>query len=286
MSFSGSRPTSPDLSGIANGSLGNTPPVGGSLSPDIVKQMWAAMVDIMAHNGTQPSAPAARAPVFPAFVSSDISPAGKSIPNLFPSIETSMLLEIARHEFRPIDLCKLDSRFRNKADVERMDSLAPRAGSYKEYPSLHSLIIPLQKYFQVLQAFSMTGGDAHATFIIGRAAGEYVAHIMDLNQLYDWNAVLQYHMQFHLHRRQEMRSGSYAGWAVPDTLLMSQYLISHPRAAPSASRAAKPRKEGSSEICFSFNKGFCTTTPCPAGRLHKCKKCGGADHPEKTCKST
>ncbi|KAG6887306.1 hypothetical protein C0992_012910 [Termitomyces sp. T32_za158] len=47
-------------------------------------------------------------PSFPAFISTDQSSAGKSLTALFPTIETSTLLDIAQHEFRPMDLCKLD----------------------------------------------------------------------------------------------------------------------------------------------------------------------------------
>ncbi|GLB35400.1 hypothetical protein LshimejAT787_0209650 [Lyophyllum shimeji] len=229
-------------------------------------------------------------PTFPAFISTDTSPAGKSLPSLFPAIETSVLLDIARHEFRPIDLCKLDSRFRNKADVERLDSAAPCVGAFKEYPSLHSLLVPLTTYFAILQAFSASAGDAHATFLIGNSAARYTAHLLELHQHYEWTAVLQYHMQFHLHRRQEMLSGSYAGWAQPDQLLMSQYLFGRMRAAGGASSSrsgsGKSKRDVSAETCFAFNKGSCSTSPCPDGRVHKCRKCGASDHGEKTCKKS
>lgn len=292
-------------SGPPSSAFGATPPIeatppSGTTPPDVpitaamVSQMWASMV-VMSNNAAAAQAAVSAhalqpaAATFPAFVSSDASQAGKSIPNLFPTIETSTLLEIARHDFRPIDLCKLDSRFRNKADVERMESAAPRAGALKEYQSLHSLLIPLQRYFRVLQAFAMSANDAQATFVIGNAAGEYMAHIMELHQNYDWNAVIQYHMQFHLYRRQEMRDGSYAGWALPDSLLIAQYLTGHARAASaSTSRSAKTtstKRDIAGETCYSFNRGFCTT-PCSAGRAHKCRKCSAADHAEKDCKAT
>ncbi|KAF8218392.1 hypothetical protein L208DRAFT_1057533, partial [Tricholoma matsutake] len=121
----------------------------------------------------------------------------KSLPSLFPAIETSMLLEIAWHEFRPIDLCKLDSYFRNKADVEHLESATPCVSGLKEYPSLHSLLIPLSTYFTILQAFSASAGNAHTTFLIGLSAARYTAHLLDLHQNYKWTAVVQYHMQFH-----------------------------------------------------------------------------------------
>lgn len=190
------------------------------------------------------------------------------------------------HEFHPIDLCKLDSHFRNKADVERLESATPCVGGLKEYPSLHSLLIPLSTYFAVLQAFSASAGDAHATFLIGLSAARYTAHLLDLHQNYEWTAVVQYHMQFHLHCRQEMLNGSYSGWAQPDQLLMSQYLFGHMCATggtPSShSGTGKSKRDVSGETCFAFNKGSCSTSPCLDGCIHKCCKCSAADHGEKT----
>ncbi|KAF5384159.1 hypothetical protein D9615_003180 [Tricholomella constricta] len=227
-----------------------------------------------AQNQGQPAAPSPATVSFPAFVSTDAFPAGKSLPNLFPSIETSTLLDIARHEFRPIDLCKLDSRYRNKADVDRLEGTAPRSSALKDYPSLHSLLTPLTMYFAVLQAFAAMAGNTHATFIMGHAAARYITHLLELHQRYEWSAVVQYHMQFHLHRRQEMLTGSYTGWSQPDNLLMTEYLFGRQRSSTTASTPSrisnKPKTDISSQTCFAFNKGSCTTTPCPNGRIHKC----------------
>ncbi|KAF9459368.1 hypothetical protein BDZ94DRAFT_1146997, partial [Collybia nuda] len=128
-----------------------------------------------------------------------------SLPNLFPSVEPSLLLDIACHEFCPIDLCKLDLHFWSKADVECLESTAPHVGGLKEYPSFHSLLIPLHSYFAILQAFAASASDLH--------------------QLYNWSAVVQYHMEFHLHCHQEMSNGVYSGWAQPDNMLMTCYLF-------------------------------------------------------------
>ncbi|KAG6876671.1 hypothetical protein C0992_012133 [Termitomyces sp. T32_za158] len=223
---------------------------------------------------------------FPAFISTDQSSAGKSLPALFPAIETSLLLDIARHEFRPLDLCKLDpaSKFR-RADMERSDNGGSRVTGTKDYPALHNLLIPLSTYFSVLQAFAATSGNAHATFLIGHGAARYASHLMNLNQKYEWAAVLQYHVHFYLNRRQEMLAGSYAGWAKPDDLLLTEFCLGNAR-MPAASRkpAGKRDRDVSSETCFAFNKGTCTASPCPDGRVHKCRKCGGKEHGEKDCK--
>ncbi|KAG5337479.1 hypothetical protein C0989_009575 [Termitomyces sp. Mn162] len=100
-------------------------------------------------------------PSFPAFVSTDQSPAGKSLPVLFPTIKTSMLLDIACHEFHPMDLCKLNpaSKFRH-TDLDCTDSSNSRITGTKDYPALHNLLIPLSTYFSVLQAFAASSGNA------------------------------------------------------------------------------------------------------------------------------
>ncbi|KAJ7511478.1 hypothetical protein B0H11DRAFT_1641093, partial [Mycena galericulata] len=149
---------------------------------------------------------------------------------LFPTIEAGMLLEIARHELKPVDLFKLDSRFRDKFDVERTEDSKTRTGTARDYPSLHSLLIPLTTYFRVLQAFAALAGDTTSTRVIGDGAGWYTAHLLELHQRYEWSAIVQYHMQFHLIRRREMADGDYSGWGHTDADLMNQYLYDRRRA--------------------------------------------------------
>ncbi|KAH0586186.1 hypothetical protein H2248_007445 [Termitomyces sp. 'cryptogamus'] len=136
---------------------------------------------------------------FPAFVSTDQSPAGKSLPTLFPTIKTSMLLDIAHHKFCPMDLCKLDpvSKFRY-ADLDCTDSSNSRITGTKDYPALHNLLIPLSTYFSVLQAFATSSGNIYATFVIRHGTSKYMLHLITLNQKYGWSAVLQYYIHFHL----------------------------------------------------------------------------------------
>ncbi|KAG6894611.1 hypothetical protein C0993_011139 [Termitomyces sp. T159_Od127] len=178
-----------------------------------------------------------RTPSFPAFISTDQSSAGKSLPALFPAIETSVLLDIARHEFCPMDLCKLDPALRFRcAEMEQTDSGSLRITGTKDYPVLHTLLIPLSTYFSILQAFAASSSDAHATFVIGNRAARYISHLASLNQKYEWAAVLQYHIHFYLNRRQEMLTGSYTGWAKPDDLLLTEFCLGN------AHMSGNPRK--------------------------------------------
>ncbi|KAG6895022.1 hypothetical protein C0992_003479 [Termitomyces sp. T32_za158] len=194
-------------------------------------------------------------PSFPAFISTDQSSAGKSLPALFPAIETSVLLDIARHEFHPMDLCKLDpaSTFR-RAEMERTDSSGSRITGIKDYPAFHNLLIPLLTYFSILQAFAASSGDAHATFIIGHGAARYISHLASLNQKYEWTAVLQYHIHFHLNRWQEMLAGSYTGWAKPDALLLTEFCLGNARKRTSRKPAGKRDRDVGSETCFALLK--------------------------------
>ncbi|KAF9260095.1 hypothetical protein L218DRAFT_1055002, partial [Marasmius fiardii PR-910] len=97
-------------------------------------------------NDTQPSV--ASPPTMPPFVASPVSQS-KSIFDHFPFTEASTLLEIARHELCPMDIRKLDSKLRVKAnDTEGgLDAFNARASTNKDYPSLNALIWPLILYF-------------------------------------------------------------------------------------------------------------------------------------------
>jgi hypothetical protein len=201
-----------------------------------------------------------------------------------------MLLDIARHEFKPKDLFKLDSHFREKGDSDRSEDSKSRAGVPKDYHSLNSLLIPLMTYFRVLENFAASAGDLEATRVIADGAAVYTAHLLELHHQYQWGAVLQYHFDFHYLRRPEMRDGDYSGWARTDAELMNRHLFGHFRNAreganrsSSSSSSSKTRAE---QVCFAFNKGECSTSPCPGGRVHKCRKCGAMDHGEKNCKKT
>ncbi|KAJ7122618.1 hypothetical protein C8R46DRAFT_815203, partial [Mycena filopes] len=151
-----------------------------------------------------------------------------SLYDLFPSLEAGQLLEIARHEFRPADLHKLDTCFRDRSDIDRLEDSKGKVP--KDFPSLHSLINPLTLYFRVLVAFATSSGDAEATRVISDGSARYYEHLHDLHQRYEWAAVVEYHLQYHLLRRREMVNGDYSYWGRPDGDLQSRYLFSRMRA--------------------------------------------------------
>ncbi|KAJ6592556.1 hypothetical protein B0H19DRAFT_918779, partial [Mycena capillaripes] len=121
-----------------------------------------------------------------------------SLFDLFPSLEAGQLLEIARHEFRPADLYKLDSRFRDRTDIDRSSRRRQGQIRCQGLSPIHSLITPLILYFRVLVAFAASSGNAEATRIISDGSARYYEHLHDLYQRYEWSAIVEYHSQYHL----------------------------------------------------------------------------------------
>ena len=230
-------------------------------------------------------------------------PLGTSLFDSFPQIEASAILEITRHEFKPMDLFKLDPAAQDK-NLERKATLemeggvmtaTPRGGSLRDYPSFSSLLEPLLIYFNILTTYAASSGDMHATLTIAKGCSVYTGHLSALHRQFQWNAVLQYHKSYFLARRREMTRGDYSGWLRSDLLLLTEHVYGHARTQnlpSSSSKSSRPapnaaKQPVSSQICFSFNKGSCTSSPCPSGRIHKCQKCDSPDHGASGCsKST
>ena len=66
----------------------------------------------------------------------------------FPAIKANILLDIARHEFDPMDLYKLD--------LKTSDQQWPEEASVRSYPSL----TPLTTYFTILSTFAAGGSNS------------------------------------------------------------------------------------------------------------------------------
>jgi hypothetical protein len=142
----------------------------------------------------------------------------QSLHTVFPTILPATITKIVEHEFKPIDLARLNPR-------RRWDQVASGC-SLDDYPSLHSLLVPVSVYFAVLQAgVSATSGDAETTRIIGHGGLQYMAHLIELEELFEWPAVVQYHMQFHNKRRHDMVFDDYSPWMVADRELINKLLV-------------------------------------------------------------
>ncbi|KAF9254392.1 hypothetical protein L218DRAFT_811052, partial [Marasmius fiardii PR-910] len=145
----------------------------------------------------------------------------------FPFMEASTLLEIARHELRPMDLQKLDSKLRTKADDTEggLKAFNTRASTNKDYPSLAALVWPLSLYFRILIQFAISGRKLDVVAALTDSLFKYMDHLFDLNGQYEWSAVLQYHMDYHALRCWEMVASNYEGWGDLDIKLMALHLV-------------------------------------------------------------
>ncbi|KAI0075640.1 hypothetical protein K474DRAFT_1599430 [Panus rudis PR-1116 ss-1] len=234
-------------------------------------------------SATTTNAPAS----FPTFLSTTTSSTtGMSLPDLFHNVDSSTLLDIARHKFEPNDLYKLDPQYRDKEERTRLeldgDNLAiKKTRGSKDYPTLTSVLTPLHTYFHVLSAFALSSGNAEAIFQIISGSLRYLTHLCELNEKFQWPAVLAYHMEYHRIRRREMSCGDYSGWGKIDDSLKSQHLFGQNR-IPAAKVPKKALSQSPSETCNLFNKGVCTS-PCKYGRTHKCLGCGANNHGKAAC---
>ncbi|EPS92762.1 hypothetical protein FOMPIDRAFT_1137342 [Fomitopsis schrenkii] len=176
-------------------------------------------------------------------------PPGMSLLDQFPSVRASVLLDIARHEFEPSDLYKLDSRYRDKAERSVIDlsggTLAVRATSTKDYPTFNSVFPPLGLYFQILVTFVGTAQDPELSTYVSRVTFEYLIQLQALHEEYQWPAVLAYHMEFHHCRLREMARGDYSGWGDIDGKLQRKHLFNKDRFRPGATPQALARSGGS-----------------------------------------
>ncbi|KAJ7785696.1 hypothetical protein B0H16DRAFT_1294204 [Mycena metata] len=140
---------------------------------------------------------------------------------MFATVPPATVSQIMRHDFDPMDLVKLNPR--------RCWDAFEKGGALRDYPSLHSLLVPLCLYFSVLQAACAASGHAEATRIVGEAGLRYTAHLVELEEAFQWSAVVQYHMQFHNKRRQDMAIGDFSQWAFGDRELMNRLLVGRQR---------------------------------------------------------
>ncbi|KAF8990899.1 hypothetical protein BDQ17DRAFT_1433446 [Cyathus striatus] len=93
------------------------------------------------------------------FIMDPIPTTSKSVCDDFPHVEAGIILDIARHEFRPVDLCKLDSCICDKTDTRSTLDLnngiltaKPTTGSSRDYPHFTSLLPLLTVYFSILSS--------------------------------------------------------------------------------------------------------------------------------------
>ncbi|KAF8484242.1 hypothetical protein JB92DRAFT_2762345, partial [Gautieria morchelliformis] len=161
-----------------------------------------------------------------------------SIDRSFPHVEPALQLVIAKHEFRPSHLYKLDATvkecpkpkaFEISDDGEFLQH--ERDASPKDYPSFRTLYDPLVVYLEILQYFIIASGNVPASQQVVLGCLEYLCILYQIYMRYEWSAVLQYHFMFHHCCLAEMREGDYAGWHIMDAKLASLHLYGNPKPA-------------------------------------------------------
>ena len=140
-------------------------------------------------------------------------------------------MNICGHNFDPDDLYTLDPQYSRRV-------------SGGDYPAFGTLFRPLVRYFQVLIAFAGTSGDAAVVSWVASGMMEYLSHLVKLDELYRWPAVLAYHMEFHRKRIMEMARGEYGGWADIDGGLHAEYLFGKEKARGDDSHSGSGRRRG------------------------------------------
>ncbi|KAG5651480.1 hypothetical protein H0H81_008511 [Sphagnurus paluster] len=183
-----------------------------------------------------------------------LPPLPKSIgfSDFFPLLDASVVLAIMTHELHPGDLWKLDTRdsaVNRHTSLTRTLYVSARSGTspspahgtakdpaaqLKRFPTLNALLVPLTVYFRIVQAFlsfclpfpgqsgsTSTQEPAHGpymAFTVSNAIHAYLAHLVDLEERYDWPVVLAYHMCFHERRRVQMAVARGSGRGGPEVL--------------------------------------------------------------------
>ncbi|KIJ34921.1 hypothetical protein M422DRAFT_782663 [Sphaerobolus stellatus SS14] len=212
-----------------------------------------------------------------------------SFDRMFHNVDLALRLAIAKHEFRPEQIWKLDSlaKERSKSKSFELDddgswTKKEKAATSKDYPTQRSLFDPLTRYFQMVQLYILYSAGINSAGQVIFALGEYLRQLQNLAAEYEWNAVLRYHFEFHSIRLAEMRSGDYSGWAVFDRNLGGQYLDGHMRRSNASKTNTSTTSSTRTQFCFAFQAGNCSS-PCAHGRLHQCQHCKSDAHGSKNC---
>ncbi|KAI0650711.1 hypothetical protein C8Q79DRAFT_944777 [Trametes meyenii] len=154
----------------------------------------------------------------------------QSIAALFPHVDLDVIASIVRHELSGAELYKLDSRriLESTWNIVEMSmdestvSLRAAPFAIETYPTLDSLLVPLNTYFSVLCVEGLSHGQSA---LLPCHFFRYSSHLVKIAAQYDWKAVLSYHLASFSRRCKEMRKGDYSGWGRVDMDLMEEFLV-------------------------------------------------------------
>ncbi|KAI0660961.1 hypothetical protein C8Q70DRAFT_973812 [Cubamyces menziesii] len=159
------------------------------------------------------------------------------IASLFPHVDPDVIASVVRHELPGAEIYKLDSRrilesTWNIVEMAMDDStvsLHAAPFAIETYPTLDSLLVPLNAYFSILCVEGLSKGQSA---VLPCHFFRYSSHLVKIAAQYDWKAVLSYHLATFARRCKEMRKGDYAGWGRVDMDLMEEFLVPNQKKRP------------------------------------------------------
>jgi len=139
---------------------------------------------------------------------------GRSLASYFPDVRPTLLLAIAKHEFDPGQLFKIDPQMKDRPKDSHLQLSeagilikAERNTSPKEYPSFRSLHDPLHIYFNVLMRQLIASRNHSSLIDFTHGSSKYISGLYKLYLEYEWPQVLEYHVKFHNRHIFEMQEG-------------------------------------------------------------------------------
>jgi hypothetical protein len=116
---------------------------------------------------------------------------GVSLDRSFPHVESALRLAIAKHEFRPGHLYKLDA-VKEKPKPKTFEisddgefTQRDKEASPKDYPSFRALFDPLVVYFEILQYFIASSGNVAAIQQVIIGCSEYLRILYQIYSRYE-----------------------------------------------------------------------------------------------------
>lgn len=162
--------------------------------------------------------------------SNSIAPPIFSMTLFFSDIHPTTLRAVLTHDLRAEDLYKLDTKYGGLPTdsgttftVARDGTLRVKRGKRigKAFPTAYSLLLPLQRYFDILIMHTST---VDSLRIVGHYFMLYMQSLLNFLQRYSWPAVRSYHIHFFNARLLDMKLGHYSTWSALDMNLSATYL--------------------------------------------------------------
>lgn len=194
----------------------------------------------------------------------------------FPNIEVAVITAIITHKFKAANFHKLNLMNHDKEVAYTFNGATNQfkisSRMAKEYKNTFSVIIPLQRYFNMLGFHLPKCNTVPFVFY------EYTAHLIELITEYEWSAVFQYHSIFFNRCCLEMAMRDYSSWGLPAMDLLSKHIYAYWKATPPKQFKPPCSPSNPMDTCCKFNNGRCTTNPCPWRCPHTCSTCSKANH--------